>query len=178
MVCGLVDTIGMSKFFPAVNSARSRRTGSYTFAKTLEYKAKQGLNSSKEVTVVPPHEYQERFVGAMDDYFLACPGMCDVRAFVVPADRSPSTVPSQTSGPGLWITHRSPRTTEICQACSNAGSTASAQHRSQCEERTVERLAGSAAVPQLGAATLWVQGGVWMFGGPVFVCTLCSVMPP
>ncbi|KAH9847776.1 hypothetical protein C2E23DRAFT_847419 [Lenzites betulinus] len=56
MVCGLVDTIG-----------------SYTFAKTLEYKAKQGLNSGKEVTVVPPNEYQERFVAAMDDYFLACP---------------------------------------------------------------------------------------------------------
>ncbi|KAI0773107.1 hypothetical protein BD413DRAFT_539189 [Trametes elegans] len=56
MICGLVDTIG-----------------SYTFAKTLEYKAKQGLNAGKEVTVVPPHEYQERFVGAMDDYFLACP---------------------------------------------------------------------------------------------------------
>ncbi|KAH9895675.1 hypothetical protein C8Q73DRAFT_644565 [Cubamyces lactineus] len=56
MVCGLVDTIG-----------------SYTFAKTLEYKAKQGLNAGKEVTVVPPHEYQERFVSAMDDYFLACP---------------------------------------------------------------------------------------------------------
>ena len=49
-------------------------TGSYTFAKTLEYKAKQGLNSGKEVTVVPPNEYQERFVSAMDDYFLACPG--------------------------------------------------------------------------------------------------------
>ncbi|KAI0354500.1 hypothetical protein OH77DRAFT_1426094 [Trametes cingulata] len=56
MVCGLVDTIG-----------------SYTFAKTLEYKAKQGLNAGKEVTVVPPNEYQERFVTAMDDYFLACP---------------------------------------------------------------------------------------------------------
>lgn len=56
IACGLVDTIG-----------------SYTFAKTLEYKAKQGLNAGKEVTVVPPHEYQERFVGAMDDYFLACP---------------------------------------------------------------------------------------------------------
>ncbi|KAI8977767.1 hypothetical protein BD414DRAFT_517021 [Trametes punicea] len=56
MVCGLVDTIG-----------------SYTFAKTLEYKAKQGLNAGKEVTVVPPHEYQERFVSAMDEYFLACP---------------------------------------------------------------------------------------------------------
>jgi 1-phosphatidylinositol-3-phosphate 5-kinase len=59
IACGLVDTIG-----------------SYTFAKTLEYKAKQGLNTSKErqITVVPPREYQERFVAAMDGYFLACPG--------------------------------------------------------------------------------------------------------
>ncbi|GBE86058.1 hypothetical protein SCP_0805820 [Sparassis crispa] len=56
IACGLVDTIG-----------------SYTFAKTLEYKAKQGLSAGKEVTVVPPHEYQERFVSAMNDYFLACP---------------------------------------------------------------------------------------------------------
>ncbi|THG96523.1 hypothetical protein EW026_g5325 [Hermanssonia centrifuga] len=56
IACGLVDTIG-----------------SYTFAKTLEYKAKQGLNSGKEVTVVPPNEYQERFINAMDDYFVACP---------------------------------------------------------------------------------------------------------
>ncbi|TFK51229.1 hypothetical protein OE88DRAFT_1799856 [Heliocybe sulcata] len=57
VVCGLVDMIG-----------------SYTFAKTLEYKVKQGLNpSGKEVTVMPPNEYQERFVNAMDSYFLACP---------------------------------------------------------------------------------------------------------
>ncbi|KAJ7330381.1 hypothetical protein DFH08DRAFT_786154 [Mycena albidolilacea] len=58
IVCGLVDTIG-----------------SYTFAKTLEYKAKQGLNgnSGKEVTVIPPTEYQERFVSALEGYFLACP---------------------------------------------------------------------------------------------------------
>jgi len=56
IACGLVDTIG-----------------SYTFAKTLEYKAKHNLNAGKEVTVVPPHEYQERFVTAMDEYFLACP---------------------------------------------------------------------------------------------------------
>ncbi|KAF7331238.1 hypothetical protein MKEN_00000700 [Mycena kentingensis (nom. inval.)] len=69
--CGLVDTIG-----------------SYTFAKTLEYKAKQGLTGipvvnlnltggggagPKEVTVIPPTEYQERFVGALERYFLACP---------------------------------------------------------------------------------------------------------
>ncbi|KAL1743638.1 hypothetical protein HDZ31DRAFT_83264 [Schizophyllum fasciatum] len=58
IACGLVDTIG-----------------SYTFAKTLEYKAKQGLHSGtgKEITVMPPNEYQERFVTAMENYFLACP---------------------------------------------------------------------------------------------------------
>ncbi|KAJ7052946.1 hypothetical protein C8F01DRAFT_1169335 [Mycena amicta] len=58
IACGLVDTIG-----------------SYTFAKTLEYKAKQGLNSGsgKEVTVIPPTEYQERFVSALEGYFLPCP---------------------------------------------------------------------------------------------------------
>ncbi|KAJ8073593.1 hypothetical protein PM082_011871 [Marasmius tenuissimus] len=57
IACGLVDTIG-----------------SYTFAKTLEYKAKQGLSAGgKEVTVVPPNEYQERFVSALERYFLACP---------------------------------------------------------------------------------------------------------
>ncbi|KAJ7078985.1 hypothetical protein C8R43DRAFT_910254 [Mycena crocata] len=58
IACGLVDTIGR-----------------YTFAKTLEYKAKQGLNSGsgKDVTVIPPAEYQERFVSALDGYFVACP---------------------------------------------------------------------------------------------------------
>ena len=48
--------------------------GSYTFAKTLEYKAKQNLKSGKEVTVIPPNEYKARFVNALDGYFLACPG--------------------------------------------------------------------------------------------------------
>lgn len=56
IACGLVDTIG-----------------SYTFSKTLEYKAKQGLNAGKEVTVIPPQEYQERFVNALERYFLPCP---------------------------------------------------------------------------------------------------------
>jgi 1-phosphatidylinositol-3-phosphate 5-kinase len=58
--CGLVDTIG-----------------SYTFAKTLEYKAK-GLSGKegKDITVIPPHEYQERFVSALESYFMACPGAC------------------------------------------------------------------------------------------------------
>lgn len=49
-------------------------SGSYTFAKTLEYKAKHGLHSGKEVTVVPPTEYQGRFVSALEGYFVACPG--------------------------------------------------------------------------------------------------------
>ena len=53
--------------------------GSYTFAKTLEYKAKQGLNNqlnsgAKEVTVIPPQEYHDRFVKAIESYFNACPG--------------------------------------------------------------------------------------------------------
>ncbi|KAF9527482.1 hypothetical protein CPB83DRAFT_856253 [Crepidotus variabilis] len=57
IACGLVDTIG-----------------SYTFAKTIEYKAKLGLQSgNKEVTVIPPAEYQERFVNTLEGYFLACP---------------------------------------------------------------------------------------------------------
>ena len=55
-------------------SLTSNGTGSYTFAKTLEYKAKQNLKSGKEVTVIPPNEYHQRFVNAMDGYFLACPG--------------------------------------------------------------------------------------------------------
>ncbi|KAF9456920.1 hypothetical protein BDZ94DRAFT_1326638 [Collybia nuda] len=56
IACGLVDTIG-----------------SYTFAKTLEYKAKHGLHAGKDITVIPPAEYQERFVSALEGYFLACP---------------------------------------------------------------------------------------------------------
>lgn len=55
IACGLVDTIG-----------------SYTFAKTLEYKAKQ--NIKKNVTVIPPNEYRDRFVKAINSYFVACPG--------------------------------------------------------------------------------------------------------
>ncbi|PBK68105.1 hypothetical protein ARMSODRAFT_1085713 [Armillaria solidipes] len=60
LVVGLVDTIG-----------------SYTFAKTIESKAKQNLNlpgrEKGEVTVIPPKEYEERFVKAVDRYFVRCP---------------------------------------------------------------------------------------------------------
>lgn len=58
IACGLVDTIG-----------------SYTFAKTLEYKAKHNLSTvkGKEVTVIPPTEYQHRFTTALESYFLICP---------------------------------------------------------------------------------------------------------
>lgn len=77
MVCGLVDTIGLFVYCPTLrgSSLKEDNVGSYTFAKTLEYKVKQNVNSGKEVTVIPPQEYQERFVSAMDDYFLACPGV-------------------------------------------------------------------------------------------------------
>ena len=78
IACGLVDTIGELTISRLKNlsllSLTFRGTGSYTFAKTLEYKAKQNLKSGKEVTVIPPNEYQTRFVNAMDGYFLACPG--------------------------------------------------------------------------------------------------------
>ena len=50
--------------------------GSYTFAKTLEYKAKGLSKEGKDITVVPPHEYQERLVSTLDSYFMACPGAC------------------------------------------------------------------------------------------------------
>jgi hypothetical protein len=69
--CGLVDTIG-----------------SYTFAKTLEYKAKGLSKEGKDITVIPPHEYHERFVSALDNYFMACPGACPRGEW--PALRGPS----------------------------------------------------------------------------------------
>ncbi|KAJ3539164.1 hypothetical protein NMY22_g4858 [Coprinellus aureogranulatus] len=69
--------------------------GSYTFAKTIEYKAKHGLQSgNKEVTVMPPADYQERFVRALDGYFVACPGtFCSKNQYVIHAFlSSPSLV--------------------------------------------------------------------------------------
>ena len=77
IACGLVDTIGINKFHDrklTIFLTKNFFTGSYTFAKTLEYKAKQGLQSGKEVTVVPPTEYQDRFVNVLEGYFIACPG--------------------------------------------------------------------------------------------------------
>lgn len=74
LACGLVDTIGMYQLLRPRNKTTQYTAGSYTFAKTLEYKAKQGLNSAKEVTVIPPIEYQHRFVNAMESYFLSSPG--------------------------------------------------------------------------------------------------------
>jgi hypothetical protein len=75
IACGLVDTIGTVFPFPRSWVIAYSSSGSYTFAKTLEYKAKHGLNSGKEVTVMPPAEYQDRFVSALEGYFLACPGL-------------------------------------------------------------------------------------------------------
>lgn len=86
MACGLVDTIGKEPFFPAPRIFLIlSHLGSYTFAKTLEYKAKQGLigGSGKEITVVPPAEYQERFTNAMESYFFASPGECCAPQFFI-----------------------------------------------------------------------------------------------
>jgi 1-phosphatidylinositol-3-phosphate 5-kinase len=74
IACGLVDTIGMKSKYTMTHPVLTFCLGSYTFAKTLEYKAKQGLSSGKTPTVIPPHEYQERFVNAIESYFLASPG--------------------------------------------------------------------------------------------------------
>ena len=75
IACGLVDTIGMPSPISRNFEETTRTfTGSYTFAKTLEYKAKQGLQSGKEVTVIPPAEYRDRFVSVLEGYFIACPG--------------------------------------------------------------------------------------------------------
>lgn len=90
IACGLVDTIGMLICSFVGLSILTSMPGSYTFAKTLEYKAKQGLHSGKEVTVIPPNEYQERFINAMDNYFVACPGtssLCTCARFLTQLPR-------------------------------------------------------------------------------------------
>ena len=76
ITCGLVDTIGKGDAFDKNVVVIERLKGSYTLAKTLEYKAKHGLHSTKDVTVIPPAEYEERFVNALEGYFVACPGEC------------------------------------------------------------------------------------------------------
>ena len=64
ITCGLVDTIGKSDAFDENVVVIERLKGSYTLAKTLEYKAKHSLHSTKDVTVIPPAEFEERFVNA------------------------------------------------------------------------------------------------------------------
>ncbi len=79
ITCGLVDTIGRLRFWNYSEFLNEfGLIGSYTLAKTLEYKAKHGLHSTKDVTVIPPAEYEERFVNALEGYFVACPGGCRV----------------------------------------------------------------------------------------------------
>ncbi len=87
IACGLVDTIGIRLFSLRGNHTQKDDLGSFTFAKTLEYKAKQGIQSGKEVTVMPPAEYQQRFVNALDGYFVACPGQCIVSAMTFGTNR-------------------------------------------------------------------------------------------
>jgi 1-phosphatidylinositol-3-phosphate 5-kinase len=72
----------------------TEQLGSYTFAKNLENKAKSNLQSGREVTVVPPAEYQDRFVKAMERYFLACPDKWSKPAPTIPDVYDPAQLPS------------------------------------------------------------------------------------
>ncbi|KAJ3413856.1 hypothetical protein HDV05_007377 [Chytridiales sp. JEL 0842] len=47
--------------------------GSYTWYKRLETRGKSAIRASKDVTVIPPVQYGERFRKAMDQYFLMVP---------------------------------------------------------------------------------------------------------
>ncbi|CCO33233.1 1-phosphatidylinositol-3-phosphate 5-kinase [Rhizoctonia solani AG-1 IB] len=77
-----------------VDEERSEIAWSYTFAKNLENKAKSNLQSGREVTVVPPAEYQDRFVKAMERYFLACPDKWSKPAPTIPDVYDPAQLPS------------------------------------------------------------------------------------
>ena len=50
--------------------------GAFTLAKQLESTSKKALKTSdgkSNVTILPPAEYAERFVQAMEGYFIGCP---------------------------------------------------------------------------------------------------------
>ena len=87
-------------------------TGSYTLAKTLEYKAKHGLHSAKDVTVIPPAEYEERFVNALEGYFVACPGEFIYIQLVVN-----NCGITQINGPSRWTKVRSLMALISCLVC-------------------------------------------------------------
>ena len=76
ITCGLVDTIGKGNTFDENVVVIECLKRSYTLVKTLEYKAKHGLHSMKDVTIILPTEYEEWFVNALEGYFVACPGEC------------------------------------------------------------------------------------------------------
>lgn len=48
--------------------------GAYTWYKKLESKSKSTLQPRKEVTVVPPDQYKQRFCREVGDYFIPVPG--------------------------------------------------------------------------------------------------------
>ncbi|WVQ97361.1 hypothetical protein IAU59_004473 [Kwoniella sp. CBS 9459] len=56
LVVGLVDAIG-----------------SYNLFKTIESRGKMAINRGKDVTIIPPDQYRERFENALKHYFIACP---------------------------------------------------------------------------------------------------------
>ena len=75
---------------------------------------------------MPPNEYQERFVSAMDDYFLACPGVSYLMFLSRDTDLEIALV--QISGRVRRTTCRSPVTTKICLASSSLGYVPIMQH--------------------------------------------------
>ncbi|WVF70562.1 hypothetical protein IAT40_005353 [Kwoniella sp. CBS 6097] len=56
LVVGLVDAIG-----------------SYNLFKTIESRGKMAINRGKDVTIIPPDQYRDRFENALKHYFIACP---------------------------------------------------------------------------------------------------------
>ncbi|KAI9266247.1 hypothetical protein EDC94DRAFT_32754 [Helicostylum pulchrum] len=61
--------------------------GAYTWYKKLESKSKSTLQPRKEVTVVPPDQYKQRFCREVGDYFIPVPGKFDL---VAPSSTLPS----------------------------------------------------------------------------------------
>ncbi|KAI8887320.1 hypothetical protein K501DRAFT_212103 [Backusella circina FSU 941] len=51
--------------------------GTYTWYKKLESRSKSTL-SRREVTIIPPEQYKERFIREISDYFIAVPGKFDL----------------------------------------------------------------------------------------------------
>jgi len=52
---------------------------------------------------MPPAEYQQRFVNALDGYFVACPGTVRCCFLAMTSGKLKAMVWSQISGPSQWM---------------------------------------------------------------------------